>query len=258
MGVQLRIAVIIIAVHGGHIPPAVLPELVQISLQHGQMVQGKVTHAVELGNIRQQAVLRAFHVAHHEVQSGLVVPTAPHRAVVLLRHELLDDGGPAVDHAAVGNAALGIDLVNDGLGDAHIRVEDVPAGLELAGVRHDEVAGCEMRHVLVHVEAVGEVHRHCQQYHRQRQGRDGDGGLAPAAAQVGPGHGQQGHAPAAFFRLALDAAAFGVAHRLDGRDLAGDAAGLPAGEQHRHQREQRRADEDHRAHGGHGHHAVQL
>ena len=60
---MLRIAVIIIAVHGGHIPPAVLLELGQISLQHGQVVQGKVTHAVELGNVRQQAVLRAFHVA---------------------------------------------------------------------------------------------------------------------------------------------------------------------------------------------------
>ena len=258
MGVHLRIAVIIITVHSGHIPPAVLIELGQVSLQYRQVVQCEIAHAGELDPVGQQALFvppgQADQIVHLllGIEVLLVLPE-PVLGNVLQGIERL-----AVDHAAVGNAALGIDLVNDGLGDAHIRVEDVPAGLELAGVRHDEVAGCEMRHVLVHVEAVGEVHRHCQQYHRQRQGRDGDGGLAPAAAQVGPGHGQQGHAPAAFFRLALDAAAFGVAHCLDGRDLAGDAAGLPAGEQHRHQREQRRADEDHRAHGGHGHHAVQL
>ena len=258
MGAHLGPAVVVIAVHSGYIPPAGFTELGQVSLQHRQVVQGELLHAVELHPVGQQALLIAVLEVDHAVQLLGGVPAAPDGAVVLLGDELQRSGGLSVDQAAAGDAALGVDGGDHVLRHVHLVVIGVAAGLKLARVGHDEVAGSEVGDILVHVKALGEGDRHGEQHHRQGQREDGDRRLAPAAAQVGPGHGQQGHAPAAFFRLALDAAAFGVAHRLDGRDLAGDAAGLPAGEQHRHQREQRRADEDHRAHGGHGHHAVQL
>ena len=155
VGVHLRVAVVVVAVHGGHIPPAGFAELAEIPVQHRQVVQGKLLHAIELRPVGQQTVLIAVFGSHHQVQRLRVVPAAPDRAVVVLGDKLLHSGGLAVDQTAAGDAALGVDVINDRLGNPHIRVKNFSAGLELAGVRHNEVAGGEVGDVLIHVKAPG-------------------------------------------------------------------------------------------------------
>ena len=134
VAVHPRAAVVVLGVHSGHVPPARLVELGDIPLQHGQAVQGKPLHTVELGPVGQQAVLRAVHAGHHLIQGFRVVPPAPHRAVVLLGDELLHRGGAAVGAAAGRDAAPGLHLFHRVLRQGHVRVEYLPR--RSGSVRH--------------------------------------------------------------------------------------------------------------------------
>ena len=218
------------------------------------MVQCKGIHAVELHPVRQQALRRAVHVADGLVQLLRGIPLAPNGAVILLGDKFHRRAGLAIDAAAVCNATLGIHGVDDLLRHRHLIVKRVPAGLELSCVRQDEVTGSEVGSVFVHVEAAYQCYRHGQQDHRQGKGENGNESFAPAAAQIGPGHGQQGHSLAAPFSLPLQLLALGVAHRLHRGDLARQTAGTATGDEYRHQgkdgrtRKEEWADRDHRGH----------
>ena len=63
------------------------------------------------------------------------------------------------DEAAIRDAALGVDVINDGLGHGLFRTEQ-GAGLEFSSIGHNEIAGGEVGHILVHIKAAGKVHRH--------------------------------------------------------------------------------------------------
>ena len=231
VGAHLGPAVVVIAVHSGYIPPAGFTELGQVSLQHRQVVQGELLHAVELHPVGQQALLIAVLEVDHAVQLLGGVPAAPDGAVVLLGDELQRSGGLSVDQAAAGDAALGVDGGDHVLRHVHLVVIGVAAGLKLARVGHDEVAGSEVGDILVHVKALGEGDR-------QGQREDGDRRLAPAAAQVGPGHGEEGDALGSALGFAFQVPALGVAHRLDGGDPGGHFSRLAAGEKNGHQGKQ--------------------
>ena len=131
------------------------------------MVQGELLHAVELHPVGQQALLIAVLEVDHAVQLLGGVPAAPDGAVVLLGDELQRSGGIAVDQAAAGDAALGVDGGNDVLGNIHLAVVSVTASLELASIGHDKVAGGEVGYIFVHVKAVGKGDRHSEQHHGQ-------------------------------------------------------------------------------------------
>ena len=223
MGVHVRSAVVVLGVHGGHIRSAVLIELGQVPLQHRQVVQGKGAHAGELDVCGQVSRLVPAGQADRVVQLFRGVEALVHLPEVVLSDVLQGGGGLPVHHATVCNALLGADIVHGGLGHGHIGGEVQDTVLELPGVGHDEVAGGEVGHILVHVKAIGKVHRHRQQHHRQGQGGNCDGSLAPAAAQVGPGHGQQGGPARPLMGKAFPGGAagfssgpFSVPHRLDG------------------------------------------
>ena len=259
MAVHLRLPVVIVAVHGGHIVSARFIQLGEVPLQYLQVVQGKGLHAVDLCGIRQQPRLIPVLEVDHAVQLLRVVPPALAGAVILLGDELLHRAGLAVDLSALHDAALGVDLIDKRLGQGHFTVEEVASGLELARVRHDEIAGGKAGDILIHIKAVGKGGGHIQQHHRQSQGGDGDGSLAPAAAQIGPGHREQGHPAGGPAGPRFPSCShLCVAHRLHRRHPSGHAARLPAGEEHRHQREQGGQQEDDRIHGHHAHHTVQL
>ena len=66
--------------------------------------------------------------------------------------------------------ALGVDLIYKSLRQGHFAVEGVAAGLKLARVRHDEIAGGKVGDIFIHIKAVGKGGGHIQQHHRQRQG----------------------------------------------------------------------------------------
>lgn len=130
------------------------------------MVQGKIAHTGDLNPVGQQARLvlisQAYQVVHllRGVEVLLVLPEPVFGDVLQHRR------GLAVHHAAVGDAALGVDVINDGLGHGRFRTEQ-GAGLEFSSIGHNEIAGGEIGHILVHIKATGKVHRHSKQHHRQ-------------------------------------------------------------------------------------------
>ena len=163
----------------------------------------------------------------------------------------------AVHHAAGRDAALRVDVVDGLLRQAHIAGKAHVPALQLAGVRHDEVAGCKVGHVFVHIKAAGKVDGHRQQHDRQRKREHRHRRFALAAAQVGPGHRERGHAAGlAGFGAPLPAA-LGIAHGFHRRDFARHAPRPPAGQQHRAQRKQSGGGKDPRADRGDGPHAVE-
>ena len=188
--VHVRVAVVVGAVHSSNIVAVRVIEFGEIPFQHCQVAQSERIHTIELYPIRQKAVLSAILEGHHAVQLLLGVPASPHGAVVLLSDELQGRRSLTVDAAAPGNTALGVYGVNDLFRHPHLVIEAVPTGLELARVGQNKVAGGEAGHIFVHVEAACEGYSQGQQHHSKGQGQHSDKGLAPAAAQIGPGHGQ--------------------------------------------------------------------
>ena len=112
MGVQVRVSIVIFGVHGGDGPAARLVEGGQVPLQHRQVVQGEIAHAGELDPVGQQPILVPVGQADQVVQLFRGV-----KALFILPEPVLGDvlqgpEGLAVHHAAIRDAALGVDGVD--------------------------------------------------------------------------------------------------------------------------------------------------
>ena len=275
------VSIIVFAVYGGNIISARFIERGQIPFQHGQMIQGKGLHAVELGVVRDPSVLRFLREAHQIIQILRRTPPAVCGAKVRFADKLLNGGGSSIDPAPVLDPALSQDRVHSRFGQGHILVEYLSCRLKLARVRQNEIARRKFGDILIHVKAVHEDHRHGKQHYRQRQGQNGHRRFPPAAAQIGPGHGKQGNPfsvpAAAFFSVrqvrgllsSLPAAArlspfpvkrhaLRIAHGLHRGYPSRHPARPVAGNQHGKQGEDARARKNQRIHRNQRDHAVQL
>ena len=221
------------------------------------MIQRERAHAVELGGVRQQAVFVAVHEADDRIHLVPMIKNAFLRAIVIFRNELQDGRGFSVYRTAVQNAALRVDGFHGRPGQSLLFAEQSAAGLEFSCISYDKIAGGETRHVLIHIEACGEVDRNGQQNNGQRQREDCHRGFSPAAAQIGPGHGERGDfpRPAPFVRERLRTAV-GITDGFHRRNPGGHPAGPAAGEEHGEQGEQGRRRENERIDRCHGNHVV--
>ena len=258
MAVHHRPAIVVVRVDGGDVVSAGLVELGQIPLQHLQLAQGEGLHAIELGVVGQQAVGIAFRQGHDAVQHLLVCVRTSHLTEIVLGHKLLHYRGAAIDLAAVGDAPLGLHLVNDLLGQGHGFMKEVSAGLEVARVGQDKIRTDASGHEFIQIKPPDKGGRNHGEHHRQGQGEDRHHRLPFAAAQVGPGHGEGGDHPPRFLLLLFQVPPFGITYRLNGRDLGGHPPRPGAGEQDGEEGEQRRPHEDQRIDRNHLGHAIQV
>ena len=263
MAVHDGIAVIIVAVYGSDIISSRFIEQRQIPLQHGQMIQGEGLHAIKLGVVRNPSILRFFRQTHQTIQILRGTPPTVCGPEVFLADKLLNGGGSSIHPSPVRDSALGPGCIHSRFGQGHVLVEGVSPGLKLARIRQNKIARRKIGNILIHVKAVHKSHRHGKQHHRQRQGQNGHHRFPPAAAQIGPGHGEQGNsfpvsAAALFLSPLFRRRALRVAHRLHRGNPSRHPAGPVAGNQHGKQGENARTHKDQRVQGNQRHHAVQL
>ena len=169
------------------------------------------------------------------------------RAEPVLRHALLYCGRHSVDLTRPRPRRPGLVTWSmTVLGQGHTGVEGVPPTWKLPRVRQDEVAWqMQLERYLSMSKPSVKVTVMVSEHHRQGQGEHRDHGLAPAAAQVGPGHGERATPFAASLCLA---SCFGCppVYRTAsmGETFAASRPGLRAGEQHGDQGKQGRAHKD--------------
>ena len=168
MAVHHRLTVIVIAVYRSNGPAARLVQIAQISFQHRQMVQCKGLHSIQLYPVCNSSVFCFLRKVKHTVDLLLCGPSAVKGSVIRFGDKLLRAKGFAIDSAAVRNALLCIDGINDILRHIHVRVE-APAGLKLSRICQNKVTGSKFGNVFVHVKAAGKGDRQGQQNHRQSQ-----------------------------------------------------------------------------------------
>ena len=203
------------------------------------MVQRKSTHAGDLNTVGQQTGVIFVRQPDQVVQllRGIEVPLVLPEPVLgdILQHR----GGLSIHHAAAGDATLCVDVLHDLPGHAHVIGKAHRGGLEFPRVGHDEIAGREVSHILVHIKATRKVDRHSEQHHRKGQRKDGHHGFAATSAQIGPGHGEWSYLPGLpTLSTGFHTAALGVAHRLHRGNFRRHFPRFPAGEQHREQSKQ--------------------
>ena len=175
--------------------------------------------------------------------------------VPVLGDKLLHAGHLPVDAAGIGDAANGVDVLDNVFGHGLVGRGEACAGLEIGRVAHDEIDSRFVRQIFVHIKADGEGIGHLHEHDRERKRNNRDGRFAAAAAKVCPCHARQarsGMLLIGMFASMYPARAYtriGVAHGFDGGDARGHFARPVAGDTHGQQRKNGRADKDQRVEG---------
>ena len=176
------------------------------------MIEAVILHAVEHGHRCKISFWVPCTLRKHRIQRIFIVVRIHNLAQPILRLKTLHRCAGAIGAPARRDAALRIDRRD------HI-FRQWPIGAQLAilkipSVRDLEIARKRARHIAIHVKTIHERHYELEEHHSERQRNNRDKRLAAAAAEIGPGHGEDGN----FFlrALALRAArTFCIAQRFD-------------------------------------------